>query len=45
VSFDSNSWHTSTKMTVSPRLEGINVVTFTNDVNSSAFKILIIVTG
>lgn len=44
VSFDKDSWYTSTTMTVKPRSVGATVVTFTNDVNSDSFKILIIVT-
>ena len=44
VSFDKDSWYTSTTMTVKPWSVGATVVTFTNDVNSDTFKILIIVT-
>ncbi len=44
VSFDKDSWYTSTTMTVEPWSVGATVVTFTNDVNSDRFKILIIVT-
>lgn len=44
VSFDKDSWYTSTTMTVRPWSVGATVVTFTNDVNSDSFKILIIVT-
>lgn len=44
VEFDSDSWYTSTTMTVVPRSVGVTVVTFTNNVNSDRFKILIIVT-
>ena len=44
VSFDKDSWYTSTTMTVKPWAVGATVVTFTNDVNSDSFKILIIVT-
>ena len=43
VSFDKDSWYTSTTMTVKPWSVGATVVTFTNDVNSDTFKILIIV--
>lgn len=43
VSFDNNSWTTSTKMTVKPISEGITVVNFSNDVDSRTFKMLIIV--
>lgn len=45
VSFDKNSWTTSTKMTVNPLKDGLTVVTFSNDVNSKTFKLLIIVTA
>ena len=44
VSFDKDSWSTSTKMTVNPHSVGATVVTFSNTVNSDTFKILIIVT-
>lgn len=44
VSFDNDSWYTSTTMTINPMHEGATVVTFSNDVDSKAFKILIIVT-
>ncbi len=45
VSFDNNSWYTSTAMTVEPASEGVTVVTFSNDVNYDTFKILIVVTA
>lgn len=44
VAFDSDSWETSTKMTVRPWRLGVTAVTFSNNVNSQAFKVLIIVT-
>lgn len=44
VSFDNDEWYTSTKMTVHPRSKGVTVVTFSNDVDSKTFKVLIIVT-
>ena len=44
VSFDNDSWNTSTKMTIEPWQEGVTAVTFSNDVDSKTFKILIIVT-
>lgn len=44
VSFDNDSWTTSTKMSVEPWFEGVTAVTFSNDVDSNTFKILIIVT-
>ena len=44
LSFDKNSWTTSTEMTVTPWSEGITIATFSNSVNSKTFKILIIVT-
>ncbi len=45
VSFDNNSWGTSTKMTVKPKTEGVTVVKFSNNVDSNTFKIIIIVTN
>ena len=44
VNFDNDSWTTSTKMTIEPWQEGVTAVTFSNDVDSKTFKILIIVT-
>lgn len=44
VSFDKDSWSTSTKMTVNPHSVGATVVTFSNTINNDTFKILIIVT-
>lgn len=44
LDFDKDSWSTTVKMTVNPRNVGATVVTFSNDVNSDKFKILIIVT-
>lgn len=44
IRFDSTSWTTTTTMTVEPYYEGINVLTFSNDVDSSTFQVLIIVT-
>lgn len=44
VEFDNESWYTSTTMTVVPQSVGVTVVTFTNDVTSDRFKVLIIVT-
>lgn len=44
VDFDKDSWSSTVKMTVNPRNVGATVVTFSNDVNSDKFKILIIVT-
>lgn len=43
VAFDSDSWTTSTKVTVQPWRLGVTVVTFSNNVNSQTFKVLIIV--
>ena len=45
ISFDKNSWTTSTQMTIKPWKEGVTIATFSNDVDSKTFKILIIVTG
>ena len=44
VDFDKDSWSSTVKITVKPRNVGATVVTFSNDVNSDKFKILIIVT-
>ena len=44
VSFDNDSWTTTTKMTIEPWQEGVTAVTFSNNVDSKTFKILIIVT-
>lgn len=44
VSPDNDNWFQSTTMTIKPISEGINIVTFTNDVDSMTFKIMIIVT-
>lgn len=44
VEFDKNEWSTSTTMTVIPNYEGVCVVTFSNDVDSKTFSVLIIVT-
>ena len=44
VSFDKDSWSTSTNLTIVPREEGATVLTFSNDVDSKIFKVLIIVT-
>lgn len=44
VTPDNNKWHTSTKITVHPRKVGVTVVTFSNNVDSKTFKVLIIVT-
>ena len=43
VSFDNESWSKSTEMTVIPREVGVTVVTFSNNVDSKSFKILIVV--
>lgn len=44
VNFDNDSWTTSTKMSIEPWSEGVTTVTFSNDVDSKTFKIIIIVT-
>ena len=43
VSFDSETWSTSTKMSIIPRREGVTGVTFSNDVDSNTFKVIIVV--
>lgn len=44
VSFDKDSWSTSTTLTIKPKEVGATVVTFSNDVDSKTFKVLIVVT-
>ncbi|MBQ7851394.1 MAG: hypothetical protein IJ342_00730, partial [Muribaculaceae bacterium] len=44
ISFDKDEWTTSTPITVHPQSKGVTVVTFSNDVDSKTFKVLIIVT-
>lgn len=44
ISFDNDSWYTSTQMTAEGYSPGSTVVTFSNDVDSRTFKMLIIVT-
>ena len=44
VSFDNDTWYPSTTLIVCPRSAGITVVTFSNSVDSTTFKVLIIVT-
>ena len=44
IRFDRKSWSRTTTMTITPYIEGISVITFSNSVNSDTFKILIIVT-
>lgn len=43
VSFDNDSWFTSTEMTINPKHTGVTKVTFSNDVDSNTFDIVIIV--
>lgn len=43
ISFDSDSWTTSTKITIIPKHEGVTVVTFSNNVDNKAFSVIIIV--
>lgn len=43
VSFDNDSWSTSTTITIEPRYQGITSVTFSNSVDSNEFKVIIIV--
>lgn len=44
LSFDNNSWNTTTPVSVVPNCEGVTVVTFKNNVDSNTFKVIIIVT-
>ena len=43
VDFDQESWDKSTLMTVQPKHSGVTIVTFSNDVNSKTFDVIIIV--
>ena len=45
ISFDNNSWTTSTTLTITPNYEGVTKATFSNDVDYNTFNIIIIVTG
>lgn len=44
IDFDNNSWTRTTTMTIKPYLEGISIISFSNDVDARTFKIMIIVT-
>lgn len=44
VNFDKNSWETSTSMTITPHFAGATTVTFSNNVDSETFQIVIVVT-
>ena len=44
LDFDNNSWYEKTTMTIVPHHEGVTIVTFSNDLNSESFKVLLIVT-
>ena len=44
VSFDDEEWYDTTTVTVNPHSVGATVATFTNSVDDSSFKLLIIVT-
>lgn len=44
VSFDNDTWSSSTQMTVEPWRAGVTAVTFSNDANFQSFKVIIIVT-
>lgn len=41
ITFDSDSWSTSTPITIHPGSVGLTVITFTNSVDSGLFRILI----
>lgn len=45
ISFDSDTWYTSTTMSVLPLTEGVTKFAFYNTVDSSEFKLLVIVTA
>jgi hypothetical protein len=44
IVFDNDSWSRTTTMTIKPYSEGLSIITFSNDVDSKTFKIMIIVT-
>lgn len=44
VEFDNDSWSTSTSMTITPFESGVDIVTFSNDIDSRTFSIVIVVT-
>lgn len=44
LDFDNNTWYEKTTMTIVPHHEGVTIVTFTNDLNSESFKVLLVVT-
>lgn len=44
LEFDNNRWYEKTTMTIVPRHPGVTIVTFSNDLNSERFKVLLIVT-
>ena len=44
VSFDEESWDRTTKLSITPKKEGVTTVTFSNDQDSNTFKMIIIVT-
>lgn len=43
VDFDQDSWSTTTTMSIEPRHAGVVVVTFSNDVDSRTFDVIIVV--
>ncbi len=43
VSFDTNSWTTSTTLSIKGSSEGLCVVTFSNNVDSKTFKLIVVV--
>ena len=45
ILFEKSEWTTSTTLRVVPKREGVCVVTFSNDVDSNTFSVLIIVTN
>lgn len=44
VSYTENSWHDSTTIRVAPRSTGATFITFSNNLNSQTFRVLVIVT-
>lgn len=44
VSFTEDSWHGSTTIRVAPRSTGATFITFSNNLNSQTFRVLVIVT-
>lgn len=44
VDYDADSWSTTVNLTIKPEHEGVTAVTFSNNIDSKTFKVIIIVT-